>query len=296
MYWTAFADTRHGLISLADPKTPCPNEVCTFFVQASSDGGRSWSTTLRGSVQTNGRAQLEATPGSSVVRAYFPCGPPACRPQLYRSSDWGRRWRLVGYPRLLRMRFWSPRDGWGLTNNHEVVATHDGGRSWRRVAKQPCDGNDQLGVGPVAVAPVSSRHGWVLCNDGRMVEQAAAIVETRDGAHSWRYRAIKGSPTQHVGRGVLNLFALLDLSFSSNGRGWIWRFAGRPLRTPDGGRSWLPAAGWPFPRNTYSVTWGSAVSETQAFALVTRLERPTVLLRTSDGGRSWAIVHRWARP
>ena len=270
--------------------------MCRFFVQASSDGGRSWSTTLRGSVNLAGRAQAEATPGTSVVRVYFPCSEPACRPRLYRSSDWGRRWRLVGYPRLLRLRFWSTRDGWALTNNHLLVTSHDGGRTWRSVAKQPCDGDDQLGVGPVAVAPVSSRHGWVLCSDGRMVEQAAAVVETRDGARSWRLRAVKGSPAQHVGRGVLNLFALLDMSFSPSGRGWIWRFAGRPLRTTDGGRSWRPVAGWPFPLNTYSTTWGSAVSETEAFAVVGRRGRPTVLLRTANGGKSWATVHRWPRP
>jgi hypothetical protein len=42
VYWIALADTRHGLISLAEPKTPCPSGACTFFVQATSDGGRSW--------------------------------------------------------------------------------------------------------------------------------------------------------------------------------------------------------------------------------------------------------------
>ena len=116
----------------------------------------------------------------------------------------------------------------------KLVATHDGGRTWRPVPKQPCAANP-LGLAPFQVAPVSAR------------------------------------------------------------RGWIWRFAGRPLRSDDGGRSWRPAAGWPLPRNTYSVTFGSAFSDTDAYAAV-RTHEPTLLLRTSNAGRSWTTVHRWPHP
>jgi photosystem II stability/assembly factor-like uncharacterized protein len=296
IYRIAFADTRHGLISLASPKIPCPSHICTWYVQATSDGGRSWSTTLRGPVSLVGHAEVEAAPGTSVVWAYFPCTEPTCRPRLYRSSDWGRQWRLVGHPRLERLRFFSPSDGWGLTGALALVASHDGGRSWRPVPKQPCPPDNPVGVGTVAVAPVSSRHGWVLCTDGQLIEQAAGVYETRDGARSWHVRAQRGSPPQMVGRGVRNLFALVDLAFSASGRGWIWRYAGVPLRTTDAGRSWRPVAGWPFPRKTSGVRRGSAVSESQAFALTNRPGGPIVLLRTSDGGRSWAIVHRWPHP
>jgi photosystem II stability/assembly factor-like uncharacterized protein len=240
----------------------------------------------------NAHVRVETLPGTSFVWAYFPCDGLSCRSRLYQSSDWGRVWRLVGYPQLLRLRFFSSRDGWGLTNRYVLVATHDGGRSWRRFAKQPCPPDNPIGVGVVALAPVSSRRGWVLCSDGQMFERAVAVYETRDGARSWRLRAKRDVTPRRVGRGALNLVALLDVFFSPDGRGWIWRW-GRPLRTPDGGRSWRPVAGWPFSPKTSAVTWGSAVSDTLAFAVVGRRGRPTVLVTTSNGGRSWAIVRRW---
>jgi photosystem II stability/assembly factor-like uncharacterized protein len=90
---------------------------------------------------------------------------------------------VVGYPRLLRVRFASPRDGWGLTGDHALVATHDGGRTWRPVAKQPCAENP-TSIAPLAIAPVSARHGWGLCSDHKTIEEAVAVYETRDGARS----------------------------------------------------------------------------------------------------------------
>jgi photosystem II stability/assembly factor-like uncharacterized protein len=294
VYMIAFGDTLHGLSSVAYANVPCPTHVCPFFVQATGDGGRSWTTTLRSVVSLDFRVTVAASPGTSVAWAYFPCFEPSCRPQLFRSSDWGRRWRLVSHPRLLTLRFASTLDGWGLMDEWKLVATHDGGRTWRPVPKQPCAANP-LGLAPFQVAPVSARRGWALCSDGQLAEEAVALYETRDGGRHWRLRAQRDTSPRRVGRGVTNLFALRELSFRASGRGWIWRFAGRPLRSDDGGRSWRPAAGWPLARNTYSVTFGSAFSDTDAYAAV-RTHGPTLLLRTSNAGRSWTTVHRWPHP
>src|SRR5205085_12214947 len=111
----------------------------------------------------------------------------------------------------------------------------------------------------------------------------------------WHVRALRGALPTIVGRGAQNLVAVLDLSFTPAGRGWVWRW-GAPLRTPHGGCSWRPVAGWPFSPKTSAVTWGSAVSDTLAFGLVGRRGRPAVLVTTSNGGRSWAIVRRWPHP
>jgi photosystem II stability/assembly factor-like uncharacterized protein len=296
VFMVAFGDATHGLISVQYAPRPCPTHVCPFSVLATRDGGRSWALTIRSSVSLDFRATVAVSPGSSVAWAYFPCFEPSCRPGLYESSNWGRTWRLVGRPRLLTLRFATTREGWGMDGRYALVATHDGGRRWRPIPKQPCAGSP-FGLAAVAFAPVSARRGWVLCSDLKTVAESVALYETRDGGRSWKLRAQRaGTQADWVGRGVVNLFALRELSFRASGRGWIWRYAGRPLRSADGGRSWRPAAGWPLALNTYSVNSGSAVSDTLAYAAVGTLRGPTLLLRTANAGRTWAVVHRWPRP
>jgi hypothetical protein len=230
VYLIAFADARHGFASLTDPKMPCRANVCVSFLQRSSDGGRSWSPTLRGPVSLNAHVQVSTVPGTSAVWAYFPCTESSCRPLLYRSSDWGRQWHLIGHPRLERLRFFSPRDGWALTAKWILVVTHDGGRSWRRAPRQPCPPENPADVGVMAIAPVSGRHGWALCTDRYLPEQRAGVYETRDGSRSWHVRALRGSVPPLVGRGAQNFVALLDLSFDTAGRGWIWAGTGHCVR------------------------------------------------------------------
>jgi hypothetical protein len=291
VYTVAFSDETHGLITAAYAPKPCPSGFCPFFVQATGDGGRHWSTTLRASVSSAYHGIVATVPGSTAAWAYFPCFESGCRSSLFRSFDRGRRWRLLSRPDLVAISFSSPREGWAVSGRSVLVTTHDGGRSWRPVAKQPCSASlnaQQL------VAAASSARGWALCSDAAFTEPAVALYESRNGGRSWQLRGRHGPGLRQVGRGFAQAFALRGLSFRGSGRGWIWRYAGRPITSAGDGRPWHTTPGWPFSTTTMAVAAGALIGDEQAYVVI-GTHGPTLLARTSNGGGSWTVVHRWPR-
>ncbi|MBD0337749.1 MAG: hypothetical protein ICV67_00485 [Thermoleophilia bacterium] len=288
VYRIGFADARRGVLSAARPNAPCADGLCAHHVYATSDGGATWRRTLSARTSVGDIAHLSAAPGTSTVFASYPCREPAlCASRVYRSDDFGRTWRLVSRAWLWDPAFATPRDGWARGSSG-LVATRDGGRTWRQVARHPCPDYANDWYYPALVAPA---RGYVLCRSSDLTfPRERGVHETRDGGRTWRLRSALGYEYGRVGSGHRDSFALRHVSFRPSGRGWIWRFAGTPLVTSDGGRTWRKATTrWP-----HSLIWGAAVTDGLAFALA-ETTREQLLLRTVDGGRTWQAVKRWPK-
>jgi len=124
---------------------------------------------------------------------------------VFRSLDGGRTWRAVLAnldplrPRLPRIAAqagpfavlgeggavflgWCPACGWGAIL---LVATGDGGRSWRR-------STPLRGYAPVAAAFVDARHGWLLTTSRPGSAPSGLLWSTVDGGR--RFRLVLRSP------------------------------------------------------------------------------------------------------
>jgi photosystem II stability/assembly factor-like uncharacterized protein len=99
-----------------------------------ADAGRTWSThLLPGCNDATSLSFINATTGYAVLNAS------ARDSEIYRTTDGGRRWKLVGrFPAPMSISFGSRDDGLALvtTNNASAAGalyrTTDGGRSWQR--------------------------------------------------------------------------------------------------------------------------------------------------------------------
>ncbi|GGJ10161.1 hypothetical protein GCM10010885_19160 [Alicyclobacillus cellulosilyticus] len=159
--------------------------------------------------------------------------------------------------------------GWALLS-HGLLATDDGGRTWRGMKLPPVhDGEgDPL---PVTYAlPLSARAGYVVCGH--------QLWYTADGGRRW----------------VMRLPAVDAVSFSSRQVGWA-AGEGRVWRTDDGGRHWRKVFTAPLDRGTPWSAQIAGVGRRAAWVLWTSPvgaadQNPYVVFATTDGGASWHSV------
>ena len=165
--------------------------------------------------------------------------------------------------------FVSPADGFLATAGGRLLATSDGGRSWRRVG-----GSTRF----VRLDFLSTEHGFALT-------AADAVLETRDGGRSWRR-------LQRFGRGSSGGPFAGALDFVDARHGFVGSLDGRVHRTADGGSSWtrlrfrcgfvLGAVAFVDERRGLAVCGGQPATAMQ----------PKQLYATNDGGASWSLRAR----
>ena len=132
----AFLNNQHGFMLTGRSASPSIDHFLSAAggatwpgdgVALTRSGGRRWSKALSVPTGIWGLDALSATPD------VFAVGVTA----LYETSDDGTSWQRRGEPAggpLVEVSFSSPSNGVGLTTLGRLVATSDGGRSWRRVA------------------------------------------------------------------------------------------------------------------------------------------------------------------
>lgn len=263
-HWRFF-DGRHGVGAgtFLDPAA----------ILRSSDGGQTWQQV--GSIPSG----PPRSPGSTQLLALSFAGPQhgwavlqtanqtrdGTRLTLYRTSDGGATWApLPAIPQDARDRyamlsFVSATTGYAASFWGHLAVTHDGGQTF-----QPVSSADVLGTSDVRF--VSAQQGWRI--------QDASLFSTSDGGRSWRhiplgYRAQQIAPlsatrfwliaadcrqetpcvptlltTADGGRSWTRedpgTLAPGHVIFADSRHGWLWDQQGRPYRTTDGGRTWLP--------------------------------------------------------
>ena len=163
------------------------------------------------------------------------------------------------------MSFVDDTHGWAVGIHNTLIATSDGGRTWRsedpRIAR---DGN------LYGVSFVDRKHGWIVGEKG--------LVEvTSDGGESWRTQAAGTSADFDA------------VTFADRLHGWILTQDSRVLRTTDGGASWAPAyAG--SSKNNEEVAGLSVLDARHVWASGSEDQGESnygTVSQTVDGGKSW---------
>ncbi|HYF77217.1 MAG TPA: hypothetical protein VD973_08805, partial [Symbiobacteriaceae bacterium] len=207
---------------------------------------------------------------------------------LLRTADGGRTWQEVPLPAGLTpaggIAFTSPAKGYVsasggqvaagkyMVSEQVVLATEDGGRSWRRIFG---------GSVPIrAIQFLDGQHG--LLGGGfshwRVGPVSRILYATDDGGLTWR--ELTRSEDYNAAS------AITGLHFANPGHGWIEQESGPLLYTRDAGQSWGGASEGRYGRRPAVLgerlwlPWGG--------------EGHAYIVHTDDGGKTWSILHQRA--
>jgi photosystem II stability/assembly factor-like uncharacterized protein len=163
-------------------------------------------------------------------------------------------------------------DVWVGTADGRVLATTDGGASWKAVLQRPNGRFSNLArAGDLAVA---------ICGDANRLDSADVYV-TRDAGATWSLCMPRPRARQPIDRTL----TLLDAShwwFASSNASLPSPASARVLRTTDGGVTWTDHAA-----STNHVTSLSFTTVDTGFAVD---EMSGYVMRSVNGGRAWRAV------
>lgn len=175
------------------------------------------------------------------------------------SEDLGKTWKASPLPSAARMRaieFLDPQRGFVAGAAGTLLATQDGGVSWRPVENPARD--------DLTAIHFIGQLGWVSGYGGM-------ILHSKDGGRSWVRQPTDTSQS------------LEDVFFVDDKHGWAVGWAGTILRTDNGGAQWkqvhTPAAMW----SLNSVYFKDAQNGWIAGMF-------GQILRSRDGGLTWQSV------
>lgn len=192
---------------------------------------------------------------------------------LLATTDGGATWRIERRPTKDALRdvyFADERNGWlvceraiyELTTKDDprtfLMATVDGGATWKRVEVKGVDVDARLGRALFA----ADGHGWVF-------GEAGALYTTRDNGETWARQRV---PTRHL---------LLGGAFLDSERGWLVGAGATILQTADGGETWRSFARFDDPRIRFTAV--SFVNARSGWAVGAGGR----IFATRDGGRTW---------
>jgi photosystem II stability/assembly factor-like uncharacterized protein len=204
---------------------------------------------------------------------------------------------------LLGVSFPTPTSGWAVGDQGVILATTDGGATWREQASgvppmAPPGGCDR-GVGGEPIQSmctnvlwdvdfVDDTTGWAVGSDG-------IVVHTRDGGATWTRQELPpldSIPGLGPGPGGTDLRAphwesLTAVSFTDSRAGTVVGPGGTILTTADGGITWQ----WRGDRR-FGGLMGLAFGDRQhgqAVGLAVTGLTPYISVVTADGGATWEI-------
>ena len=281
----AFWDARHGLLA-ANSCSRSDGSCQTGTISLTTDGGRTFRVVRR----TRRQVLALRTAGPDAAIAELDQG------HALRTLDRGRSWR----PFRLRYHasFATPGVGLGFRSTVAgnrlalaLLATSDGGRSWRAGAS-PC----RAAVADTALVDlVTPRLGWLVClGEPGVGNQQKAVYRTTDGGRTWQVGAETiFYPRRRLHGGISSYGYPYGIAFAPDGFGILWEGRGTLYVTHDGGRRFAAQPSVVRPEIDFGRGAG-AFPDGHALLLLGRGGGPpTRLLATTDHGRTWQTVHRW---
>ena len=193
-----------------------------------------------------------AEPAAGVVWAVGSFG------KIVRSEDGGGTFRVQRTGTAEHMQgiaAWDAQRAVVVGNNGVVLATADGGRTWRSEQAPRSEVSNKL----MRVRAAGDGVAWA-------VGEMGALFRTVDGGRSWT----RQRPEEDIG--------WYDVAFRGR-RGWVVGEFGRVLITEDGGETWDEVA------SPVETSLSAVAFRDDASGVAVGLDG--VLLASDDGGRSW---------
>jgi photosystem II stability/assembly factor-like uncharacterized protein len=180
--------------------------------------------------------------------------------------------------------FISPRVGWAVNSEGQILHTNDGGASWTQQFRTPMIGTRAVYLRCISFA--SAQRGWVgtLTDDYRM-------FQTVNGWTTWTF--VSNLPA-NAPRAICGLYAVSESVVYASGTNFPYRrFPARVMKTVNGGETWTAIDMGAqasnlidiffFDENRGFVVGGHSDKDDPDYAEVT-----PVVLHTENGGQTWA--------
>jgi photosystem II stability/assembly factor-like uncharacterized protein len=278
VFWTP----QQGLVAVRYC-TPGSSHCGRGAVARTTDGGRTYRVILRTRHPITDVERMG--PHGAVITPLFS--------DALRTVDGGRTWR----PFTFEPWFWAtPRIAFRIDRYYArdtpllaLRVTHDGGRTWRRLA-DPCN---QTVADNAYADLVTPKLWWMVCV-GRPAggTMDKAVFRTRDGGKTWQPGAADLSSLRRGAHGGIGSFGYpVGVAFAPNGFGLLIEGSGKVYVTRDGGSNFHVAPGVERPDIDYARS-AAVFSNGVAYVLLTA-GFPARLVATHDFGRTWHVVRRW---
>jgi photosystem II stability/assembly factor-like uncharacterized protein len=183
------------------------------------------------------------------------------------SGAWTKQ-RLSSLAWLHAVFFLDQNRGWAVGSRGTLLATSDGGQTWR-TKPQPTEDvirdvhfNDEL-------------NGWLVCERNiyelqSNKDQRAYLMKTSDGGEHWQRVNMRGAAVDT---------RLIRAVFSRGGHGWAFGESGAVYTTRDFGANWLKLQA----PTRYLLLGGDFIDENNGWLVGTG----STILQTVDGGETW---------
>jgi len=238
---------------------------------------------------------VSAVAFSDLLHGLVVGGTPGGRGAVWRTADGGKTWTetiaatsalstvaVVGSSAWATVTCASPANSGDTCS---IIASSDGGRTWRVVSHQKVDG----------LSFIDPEDGWSVRSASGPAPGGVTggVYTTTNGGRTWT--ALPASPCQSIGWAV-------DVSFVSRDHGWVACAGGAGAgeagkgvaETTDGGRTWTtmarvnpPGAGFPADLGSMDLDGYLGGISMRPAGVGLAWESRGGTLRTTDGGRSW---------
>lgn len=216
--WALWAQVGGTVLACPDANTLV---VANGGVARSSDGGRTWATSVvPGRIPNYGNTNVTALSMVDGQVGYAGGIDGTYNYVLARTANGGQTWQLINGTfnfDFRSLKFVSPTTGFA-TGYSDLYKTTDSGQSWQPVRL------GQYGR-PSSVDFVDAQVGYAL-------DEYAVVYKTTDGGATWTHLEINRSRGYAAGH-------TLRLHFFDRDNGCVQDDAGSIFRTADGGRTWI---------------------------------------------------------
>ncbi len=259
-------------VAFSDPERGWLADRFGGAVFSTVDGGTTWSATgLRG------MGLLSAVACSGARHAWVAGHRDEGLPGIAATDDGGATWTVHAVPgrgALYSISFPDPTHGWAVGEDaggdypwpEYIVATTDGGRSWRTQYR-----SDAEAMRLARVVFADERRGWVTGTRSPYSsrEETGVILATKDGGATWEVQYEAQRP-------------LVPIACTDARHVWAAGEDGLIVATSDGGRTWREQRS-----GTNQHLRAISFSDSRHGWIVAGDD---ALLATSDGGATWARI------
>ncbi|GBC92431.1 Ycf48-like protein [bacterium HR15] len=237
-------------------------------IYRSTDAGNSWVQIAP--ARTNGLGDLARVDNTTVVGV-------SVLGDIWRSADGGFNWTRVleargTLPGIWNAYFRDPQHGWVVGPKGTLLASDDGGHTWRFVSNGVADNITDIKM-------VSSTFGYAVTRN-------AYVLRTTDGGRRWdvRHLQVTGNTFGHP-EGLLAIDVVDDQFAVAAGIGGI------VFKTEDGGATWQPI-GYPTLPGSFDINDVRFTSRQTGWVVGVDndLGHYRNIYRTTDGGQTWQLV------